>query len=128
MLALKALPKYEFRGLPFSSWLYRIAINEMNRIFRINQKQRGINLSDEQLNNIAGEIGGGNDDENSRMLLEILTQLEEEDFQLIEMRFFEQRPFKEIGEILNISEANAKMKLYRLLEKMKPMVEQKLKY
>ena len=29
--ALLNLEKYEFRGFPFSSWLYRIALNEVNQ-------------------------------------------------------------------------------------------------
>jgi len=35
---------------------------------------------------------------------------------------------KEIGEILNITEANAKMKLYRILDKLKPILEKKIAY
>ena len=32
--AMMALPKYEDRGAPFSSWLFRIASNEVNLHFR----------------------------------------------------------------------------------------------
>jgi RNA polymerase sigma-70 factor (ECF subfamily) len=35
------------------------------------------------------------------------------------MRYFEKRPFKEIAEILDITENNAKVKVYRILEKLK---------
>jgi RNA polymerase sigma-70 factor (ECF subfamily) len=35
--ALQNLSKYEDRGFPFSSWLYRIAINELNQFFRKKQ-------------------------------------------------------------------------------------------
>ena len=35
------------------------------------------------------------------------------------MRFFEKRSFKEIAEILDITENNAKVKLYRALDKLK---------
>jgi RNA polymerase sigma-70 factor, ECF subfamily len=35
------------------------------------------------------------------------------------LRFFQQLSFKEIAAIYGISEANAKMKIYRILEKMK---------
>ena len=40
---------------------------------------------------------------------------------MIELRFFEERPFKEIAEITEITESNAKMKTYRALEKLKKM-------
>jgi RNA polymerase sigma-70 factor, ECF subfamily len=39
--------------------------------------------------------------------------------QLIEMRFFEGRPFKEMADILEKKESAVKMKVYRILEKLK---------
>jgi RNA polymerase sigma-70 factor (ECF subfamily) len=47
--------------------------------------------------------------------------LKEKDLQLIELRFFEKRSFKEIGEILDITENNAKVKSFRALEKLKQL-------
>ena len=38
---------------------------------------------------------------------------------IIELRFFEKRAFKEIAQVLNITENNAKVKTYRVLEEMK---------
>ncbi len=125
--AMLSLHKYEIRGFPFSSWLYRIALNEMNQLFRKNKKQRGINLEEKHLKTIVEELGEPGDEERENAVLAVLAGLQEEDFQLVEMRFFEYRPFKEIAEILNISEANAKMRLYRILEKIKPMAEKNLK-
>ena len=58
-------------------------------------------------------------------MLGILPMLAEEELALIEMRYFERRPFKEIGEILNITENNAKVKLYRILEKIKKILTSK---
>lgn len=125
--AMLSLEKYEYRGLPFSSWLYRIAINELNKAFRKNEKQRGINLEEKHLIDIAEEMNADTQNENEQAVLNALTTLEEDDYQIVEMRFFEKRAFKEIAEILNISEATAKMRLYRILEKLKPVVERKLK-
>ena len=124
--AMLSLNKYELRGFPFSSWLYRIAINELNQAFRKNEKQRGVNLEEKHLKDIVEEMSGTGIDEKEQILLEALTTLDEEDYQLVEMRFFEKRAFKEIAEILEINEANAKMRLYRVLDKLKPILEQKL--
>ncbi|HLP20968.1 MAG TPA: sigma-70 family RNA polymerase sigma factor [Chitinophagales bacterium] len=124
--AMLSLNKYELRGFPFSSWLYRIAINELNQAFRKNEKQRGVNLEEKHLKDIVEEMNEGGVEEKESILLDALTGLDEEDFQLVEMRFFEKRAFKEIGEILNITEANAKMKLYRILDKLKPILEKKM--
>jgi RNA polymerase sigma-70 factor (ECF subfamily) len=40
------------------------------------------------------------------------------------MRFFEQRPFKEIADILGITESNAKVRTYRVLERIKKIMLQ----
>ncbi len=121
--AMISLPKYEHRGFPFSSWLYRIAINEMNQLFRKNEKQRGINLEEKHLKDLVHEMGEQDIEEKEQLVLNALTTLDEEDFQLVEMRFFEKRPFKEISEILNVTEPTAKMRLYRILEKLKPLLQ-----
>ena len=47
--------------------------------------------------------------------------MKEKDMQLIEMRFFEKRSFREIGEILEITENNAKVKTFRAIEKLKQL-------
>lgn len=124
--AMVSIKKFEWRGFPFSSWLYRIAINELNQAFRKKGKQRGINLSEKHLNDLAEEMSMEPGNQKEQAVLDAITTLDEEDFQLIEMRFFEKRPFREIGDILCISEANAKMKLYRILVKLKPEVEKRL--
>jgi RNA polymerase sigma-70 factor (ECF subfamily) len=50
-------------------------------------------------------------------LIEIINNLDETQADLIELRFFQELSFKEIADIYQISEANAKMRIYRLLEK-----------
>ena len=125
--AMLALHKYELRGFAFSSWLFRIAINETNQLFRKCEKQRGVNYSEEILQHVLEEMNETESEEKEQAVLNTMTGLDDEDFQLVEMRFFEKRSFKEIAEILNINEASAKMRLYRILEKMKPELEKKLK-
>ena len=125
--AMLSLHKYQLRGFPFSSWLYRVAMNELNQVFRNNEKQRGVNLEEKHLKDLVEEMDEPGSEEKENALLQALTTLNEEDFQLIEMRFFEKRPFKEIGEILNVTEPTAKMKLYRILDKLKPIIEKTLR-
>jgi RNA polymerase sigma-70 factor (ECF subfamily) len=43
--------------------------------------------------------------------------LDSDQTDLIELRFFQEMSFKEIADIYDITEANAKMRIYRLLEK-----------
>ncbi|HWY34013.1 MAG TPA: sigma factor-like helix-turn-helix DNA-binding protein, partial [Nitrosopumilaceae archaeon] len=52
----------------------------------------------------------------------LIKQLPEDELQLVEMRFFEKRAFKEIAEVLMLTETNAKVKLYRVLERIKKVL------
>lgn len=119
MKAIKNLPKYEFRGVPFSSWLYRIAKSELYQAFRDKKAERTVNIDTVQVFHVIDEFEQDENEENKQRLVECLAQLKENDIQLIELRFFEKRSFKEIGEILEISENNAKVKSFRALEKLK---------
>ena len=117
--AMQRLHRYEYRGVPFSAWLYRIASNEVTQYFRQHQKSRMVSLEESRIADLADEM----DTVEAVPLLDnlagMLDQLKEHELQLVEMRFFEQRPFKEIADILGITESNAKVKTYRILEKMK---------
>ena len=120
--ALAGLRKYEFRGLPFSSWLYRIAVNECNSYFRKNKSVRLVVLEDHHADRVYEEMFGESTAEDlKRNLPHILEKLKPAELQLIELRYLEGRAFKEVAEILNISETHAKVKTYRILDKMKKL-------
>lgn len=121
--ALLNIKKYENRGLPFASWLYRIAINELNKWFKKQKAARTINIETAGLENLFEEIEEQPYHEYNEKLKRILTELEPDNLLLIEMRFFEKRSFKEIGDILEITENNAKVRLYRLLDRFKKVLK-----
>ncbi len=122
---LKALQKirgYTFQGVPFSSWLYRLASNEVAQYYRQQKKQRVISIDDAHINSIIDQEDPEDQSFLIQRMIEALKQLKEKDLILIELRFFEERPFKEIAEITEITESNAKMKTYRALEKLKKLM------
>ena len=121
--ALNNLPKYEYRGVPFASWLYRIASSEVNNLFRAEKAQRTVNIESVSIYGIIEEISESKVDEYHDKIVGIISELPEEELQLIEMRFFEKRAFKEIAEILDMTENNAKVKTYRILDKLKKMIK-----
>jgi RNA polymerase sigma-70 factor (ECF subfamily) len=119
--ALNNLHRYEYRGVPFSSWLYRIAKSELYQSFRDKKAQRTVNIDSFQLFELIEEFVDDEKEENRKKLFKSLKLMKEKDMQLIEMRFFEKRSFREIGEILEITENNAKVKTFRAIEKLKQL-------
>lgn len=125
--AMLNLHKYEFKGVPFASWLYRIAKSEVYTVFRQQQAQRTVNIETSGLRDMVDEMEDDKYGPYFEILKEAVTELEEEDMQFIEMRFFEKRAFKEIADIFGITENNAKVKTYRILEKLKKIITGKTK-
>lgn len=125
--ALTNIQKYQFRGVPFASWLYRIAQNEVYEALRQNKTSRVISIENRQVHDVLDEIDTDHDEELYNLLLRLIPELPEEDIQMIEMRFFEKRSFREIGEILGITENNAKVKGHRTIEKLKRLFKSHIK-
>lgn len=124
---LKAMQKlhiYQFKGVPFSAWLYRIASNEIAQFYRDEKKNRVVSIETTQLADLIDEIDYTDNDYLRSTMILAIDDLKEDDMQLIELRFFEQRPFKEIAAIIGITESNAKVKTYRILEKLKKKIIQ----
>lgn len=120
--ALLNIKKYESRGLPFSAWLYRIALNECNSFFRKLKRTRYVSLETSGVHDLADDVGGEHREELLARLPEALRRLSYDELQLIEFRYFERRPFKEVADILDITEANAKIRVYRVLDIIKKML------
>ena len=130
MKAMVNLPKYSYRGVPFSAWLYRIASNEVNQHFRNVKGDRRISIEKSQIDKVMGMV----DEEKTsdlvelyqEVMLETLQEMKPDEVEMIELRFFENRSFKDVGYILGITENNAKVKVYRIIERLKKRLEKKL--
>lgn len=117
--AFANIDKYEERGLRFSSWLYRIAQNEVLMFFRKQKKTWHVPIDENRIKDLASEaqVNSYMTEEEQEKLIHLVNELEGTQLDLIELRFFQSLSFKEIAEIYNITEANAKMRVYRILEK-----------
>ena len=119
--ALLNINKYEDRGYPFSSWLYMIASNEVNLHYRKIKKINEIEIQEKDVVNLLDEFKSMNTIEHQEKLIDAMNNLSEKDTEIIDLRYFEKKSFKEIGEILQISHGAAKIKLYRSVEKLKTL-------
>lgn len=118
--ALQRIHQFQFRGLPFSSWLFRIAVNECNDLFRRTRRERLVVLEGSHAEILYEEMFGKDHLEEMRTKLpSVLERLKAEELQIIELRFMESRSFREVGQILGMTENNAKVRTYRILDKMK---------
>jgi RNA polymerase sigma-70 factor (ECF subfamily) len=124
--AMANISRYENRGVPFVAWLYRIALNEINLHYRNSTKARTVSIEESVVKNFIEEIDEDYSDIKLQALKQTLSEQDEEVVQLIEMRFFEKRSFKELGEILGITESNAKVKVHRILKKLQVVLLKKL--
>ena len=116
--AFENIGKYKHQGFAFSSWLHRIAINEINQFYRSTSKQRLVCIDDVNYNYMAAETGKDLEELKANLQL-AMEHLTTDELELLELRFFEERPFSEVAQILNITENNAKTKKSRLIDKMR---------
>ena len=123
MKAMNSLPKYKITGAPFSSWLIRIALNEVRQYHRRTNKNTSVPLNEADLISVFEELDEKQTKErNLEALLSGLNQLDHQAASYIELRFFEGRSFKEMAEILDISPDNAKVRTYRVLKQLRTIM------
>ncbi|MCF8298247.1 MAG: sigma-70 family RNA polymerase sigma factor, partial [Saprospiraceae bacterium] len=84
--AIKALKNYENRGLPYSSYLYRIARNEINMEARQNKIELISSAKITDIENIAYEIDSSNEELFAQLII-LLESLNDNDLELIEIKY-----------------------------------------
>jgi len=129
--ALNKLWQFRWRNVSFSSWLYKIAANEINQYFRKAEYKKSISL--EELQEQGFEPVSPDNPESElieaqeklrqhREFLEVqnkIVLLPTKYQEVIALRFFEQKQIKEISEILGKKEGTVKSLLHRAVEKLR---------
>jgi len=126
--ALNNLGKYEFRGFPFSAWLYKIAGNEVNKHYRKNKGKKIFSIEELKVRELVEQTTDAWDEELINRVLRYMNELPTDMIQVLELRFFEDKDFKEIAFILDMTESGAKMRTYRALDKLRTNFNLKVKY
>ncbi len=128
LVALKNVNRYQFRGVPFSAWLYKIASNEVNKHYR---KQKNVNvfsIEEMRVRELLDQANEEYDDEIIQRLMNYLRDLPTEMLEVLQLRFFEDKDFKEIAFILDVTESGAKMRTYRALDRLRRNFNLRIKY
>lgn len=120
--AITALPKYKHQGVALGAWLMRIAINEVNLHYRERKKAAEVSLTTELVDGMLDALETAPEPDKRQALIDGLNALDAASVSLLEMRFFEEMRFSEMGAILGISEDNAKVRTYRALRALKTII------
>ena len=125
---LKHVERYEFRGVPFSAWLYKIASNEVNKFYRKKKNNKVFSLEEVRVRELMEQAHEVWDEEMIQRLLGYLNGLPTDMLEVLQLRFFEDKDFGEIAFILDISESGAKMRTYRALDRLRKNFNLQIKY
>lgn len=126
--ALNNLNRFEYRGVPVSAWLYRIAVNEVNKYYRKKKRTRVFSIEEVRVKELIEQGTDNYDEEVIQRMLTYLKELPTDMLEVLELRFFEEKDFREIAYILGITESGAKMRTYRALDRLRKKFNLKIKY
>lgn len=124
MKALEHIGTYEWRGFPFSAWLFTIARNTLANHYSKSAKNRHSELDDTHY------IADENKDispkrvamreELAEKVKEIMAELPERELNVMQLKFFGQLSNREIVKVTGLSESNVAVILFRTLKKIRP--------
>lgn len=105
----------------FSTWLYRIVVNNSISRLRKRRQQRpyeDIGLAEGQMDGIESGFQRLTGQDQTRLINQALERLGEEDRLLLTLYYLDEQSLGEISDITTISKDNVKMKLHRARKKM----------
>ena len=126
--AMKKLTLFRFidsRRCSFSSWLYRIAVNEVNQYYRDSRRDQMV-LKEYRLNTVRdlqSGLGDCEDTLNYEVIRERMKRLSPEEQNLLTLRFFEKKSYRELAEIFSKKEGALKVRVHRIINKLRASVE-----
>jgi RNA polymerase sigma-70 factor (ECF subfamily) len=113
--ALANLSKFEWRGIPFAAWLYRIAANAVADRWRRQAREPSGEVEEDR----ASVSWGLEETECQASLFRIVRTLPTDQRRVIEMRFAEEKSVREIARTLRRTEGAIRQLQFRGLEKLR---------
>lgn len=122
--ALTHIKSYEFRGFPFSSWLYKIAHNNVLKWYRTQGRQKIVDLEEgkNMIDYSSDPVKEATAAEEKNEVGAVIAQLEQEEREIVRLKFFEGASNIEIAEIMGLSANHIGVKVFRVLKKVKQLL------
>jgi RNA polymerase sigma-70 factor, ECF subfamily len=120
--ALANLQKFEWRGIPFAAWLFRIAANLISdRWQRSNREQ--VADEPERIESLPAKGAELEDVERKAMLFRMVDGLPPEQRRVVALRFVEQKSIKEVAREIRKTEGAVKQLQFRALTTLRARME-----
>ncbi len=121
--AMLNIQKFKPMGFAFKSWLYKLASNVLNDYFRENAKDEKLWTNDNGLENLLEYVEDDNEkEENIEKILLALKELDQDERNLIVMKYFENVSYEHIAEMENSNVNAVRVRLHRIINKIKKEV------
>lgn len=121
MDALSHINSFTWQGYPFSSWLYKIAHNNVIKWYRKANKSNYVPI--EEARGLSDDRRGQEELTDAVLAKEqinaMMANLEEDEREILRLKFFEGLSNIEIAEIMDLSVSNIGVKVFRTLKKAK---------
>jgi RNA polymerase sigma-70 factor (ECF subfamily) len=115
--ALQSAGKFEKRqGATVKSWIYRIALNEVLLFYRHKKVERKYYVEEKHLNRILSDTDY--EEPVTEVLKQSLEQLSDNEYELIQMKYFDGLSFAEMASVLGKSEESLRVKTHRIRRRM----------
>lgn len=122
--ALENIQSFSWQGYPFSSWLYKIASNEVNQYYREHYKRTTISLHkiNNNLSHNPDFLAHLTQKEKKEQVINLVASLPENQQEAITLRFSENLSYKEIGKIMGKKSNAVRQLVYRALENLRDLI------
>lgn len=113
----RAYPRFDERS-SFSTWMYRIAVNVAVSFYRSETRRRGVVTTGESFLETVAAPEKPEEDERLALVRDLIDRLDPLERALM-ILYLDDRPHREIAEILGISQTNVATKVARIKERLK---------
>lgn len=122
--ALANLSRFQWRGVPFAAWLFRIAANSIIDRSKLAARETGL-PDDFELSAEAGTQEIEDEIEQKARLFQLVGGLPEDQRRVIGLRFAEEKSIREIANEIGRSEGAVKQLQFRALQNLRARVSNK---